>query len=578
MDQRLSGQPPWIKSLTRLRVSCAASVVGTRTCRGDSSGSHANRNPEDGFYEEELQDTPEGPKKKQRVLKKIPTHVIKNAKGLAIFTTMRTGLWISGAGGSGVLVAKLPDGSWSPPSGILLHTAGLGFLVGVDIYDCVVVINTKEALDAFSKIRCTLGGEISATAGPLGVGGVLDSELHKRRAPIFTYLKSRGFYAGVQVDGTIVIERSDENERFYNDKIPVADILAGKVRHPPPEINTLMQTIKAAQGDTDVDPDLIATGLAPGDYEIEEGPAFGVPDKDDPDPYGVLALEREGMQIREAGSKIRPSMDQFQFNPTPSSPVFNTYHRDSLSLDGKNGSARNSWRISQQSNLTDRSTQTIEAGTQTDFDTPATGSEGFPEETSAVGEPRLPPALPPRPKVATMVEEPVAEDEHQADDEDDEDGEEPEVVEQPVVHAVRQFGSPQPISKARVVTVQKRGPPPALPPRNPIRDRKKPLIINADPIENEDGTHEHVVSPLSEASSHLAMSSSERMESEHIDSNGSISSVEHISAVNDKFTDIDLNEKVERHEKVESPEQEKEDNFHSIPTTPAAEPSSPVHA
>lgn len=89
---------------------------------------------------------------------------------------MRTGLWVSGAGGSGVLIARKEDGSWSPPSGIMLHTAGLGFLVGVDIYDCVVVINNRKALDAFTKIRATLGGEISAVAGPVGVGGVLEND------------------------------------------------------------------------------------------------------------------------------------------------------------------------------------------------------------------------------------------------------------------------------------------------------------------------------------------------------------------------------------------------------------------
>ncbi|KAI7541019.1 hypothetical protein KC331_g8831, partial [Hortaea werneckii] len=71
----------------------------------------------DGFYqEEETQPEDDGPRQKQRVLQKIPTKVIQNAKAVAIFTTMRTGLWMSGAGGSGVLVARLPDGSWSPPS------------------------------------------------------------------------------------------------------------------------------------------------------------------------------------------------------------------------------------------------------------------------------------------------------------------------------------------------------------------------------------------------------------------------------------------------------------------------------
>ena len=256
----------------------------------------------DGFYAELDGDSrmaPEAPKGKQRVVQKIPTKVIQQAKGLAIFTTCRTGLWVSGAGGSGILVARKEDGTWSPPSGILLHTAGLGFLVGVDIYDCVVVINTEAALKAFTKLRCTLGGEVSAVAGPVGVGGILETEIHKRQAPIWTYLKSRGFYAGVQVDGTIIIERTDENERFYGERIGVADILKGKVRHPPHEIKMLMNTIKYAQGDTDINPsDLPDNEPTQGDLEIHEVV--------DDDPFGIHALEKEGMEIKELDSTVSP--------------------------------------------------------------------------------------------------------------------------------------------------------------------------------------------------------------------------------------------------------------------------------
>jgi lipid-binding SYLF domain-containing protein len=252
------------------------------------------------------------PKGKQRVLKKIPTKVIKNAKGLCIFTTMRSGLWVSGSGGAGILVARKPDGTWSPPSGIMMHTVGVGFLVGVDIYDCVIVINSDKALEAFQSIRCTLGGEISAVAGPAGVGGILDSELHKRQSPLFTYIKSRGFYAGLQLDGTIVIERTDENERFYGERIGVKDILAGKVRHAPYEIKRLMETLKAAQGDTDVDESLIPDEAPPADYEITapDDKPFGIPAQEDPDPFGVLALQDAGFEIKEAGTHKRPTSEQ----------------------------------------------------------------------------------------------------------------------------------------------------------------------------------------------------------------------------------------------------------------------------
>lgn len=305
----------------------------------------------DGFYtEEEVQPDDDGPRQKQRVVKKIPAEVIRNAKGLAVFTTMRTGLWFSGAGGAGVLIARMQDGGWSPPSGIMLHTAGLGFLVGVDIYDCVVVINTQEGLDAFSKLRCTLGGEVAVTAGPVGAGGILESEVHKRQAPIFTYLKSRGFYAGVQIDGTIVVERTDENERFYGERVSVGEILKGNVRHPPLEVRRLLETVRAAQGDKDVDESMVPNEPPPGDLEIDDGSVFGVPEKDDPDPYGVLALEREGMGLVEAGTKKRASWQEFDFHPAPSSPIFSSYSRNSQDRDSKSiratMSRHNSWRAS----------------------------------------------------------------------------------------------------------------------------------------------------------------------------------------------------------------------------------------
>lgn len=324
------------------------------------------------------------PKGKQRVLKKIPEKVIQNAVGLAIFTTMRTGLWISGAGGSGVLIARQEDGEWSPPSGILLHTAGLGFLVGVDIYDCVVVINNRKALEAFTKIRATLGGEISAVAGPVGVGGVLENDGKWKQAnrPVFTYLKSRGFYAGIQVDGTVIVERSDENERFYGQKIPVADILAGKARHPPPEIKMLMETVKAAEGRTDVDRELmdeLAAQPAPGDFDVESpgSATFGIPEPDDPDPFGVLALEQAGLEIREAGTRSRPSSTQFEYNPSPTSPIYSKFHRLSMETGGSRSNresylSNRSSRGSRSRLSIDRGTQTMDFGSQTDDLTPET--------------------------------------------------------------------------------------------------------------------------------------------------------------------------------------------------------------
>lgn len=432
----------------------------------------------DGFYVDDANDhvsAGASPRGKARVVKKIPIEVIQKAKGLAIFTTMRTGLWVSGAGGSGVLVARTASGEWSPPSGIMLHTAGLGFLVGVDIYDCVVVINTEKALQAFTKIRCTLGGEISAVAGPIGIGGVLETEIHKRQAPVWNYLKSRGLYVGVQVDGTVIVERTDENERFYGERIAAADILAGKVRHPPSAIKTLMATIKAAQGDTDVDNRAVPTSPTPSDHEIhtvERSNSFGLPDAGDPDPFGVHALLNQGFEIREAGTKSRPSTEAFVYKPSPASPIFGTFgrhsldggnRRDSNSVDrpSSNGSnQRDSKRSSKQS------ISSIDRGTQTEPLGPAWFEDALRDRT------RYSPSK-------KKTEDPIGETDSEVTERNGVARREsikiiPEVDE-------NHEGTGQPvISRARLVTIPRRIPP-ALPPRNPYRIHV-PIITNIAPV------------------------------------------------------------------------------------------------
>ncbi|KAK1981112.1 hypothetical protein LZ30DRAFT_593382 [Colletotrichum cereale] len=208
-------------------------------------------------------------RKEQKAIVKIPSKVINKAVGLAIFTTARAGFNFSGATGSGVLVSRLPDGSWSPPSGIQVHALGAGFMIGIDIYDCVCVINSRDALAAFMSTRVSLGPDVAVVAGPYGAGGVLDvgasfggknpddknlddkkkaaeqqaaddgklrpDDKQKRRSssssmkPVFSYVKSRGFYAGIQVDGTVVTERKDANAAFYGQKVTVDQIVRGQV-------------------------------------------------------------------------------------------------------------------------------------------------------------------------------------------------------------------------------------------------------------------------------------------------------------------------------------------------------------
>lgn len=221
------------KAARVLRGFAEPSLSRTATQSSDSSSSKESKG--------------KGKAPARRSLIHIPASVLHRAVGLAIFTTGRVGIHVSGATGSGVLIARRADGTWSPPSGIQVHSVGAGFILGADIYDCVLVLNTREALEAFtSNTRLSLGSSLGVTAGPYGVGGGFGvaaggsspatkghveggdasgapsgtpSRLMDRA--VYSYIKSRGIYAGIKVDGTVVTSRQSANASFYGAPVTV---------------------------------------------------------------------------------------------------------------------------------------------------------------------------------------------------------------------------------------------------------------------------------------------------------------------------------------------------------------------
>jgi lipid-binding SYLF domain-containing protein len=159
----------------------------------------------------------------------IPEHVMKEAKGLAILTAVKAGFIFSGEGGKGIVIARTAHG-WSGPSAIGTGSAGFGFQAGVQVSEFVLVLNTDEAVKAFAHgANIKIGGDISAAAGPVGRAagaGVMPV------AAIYTYSRNQGLFAGVSIDGTVIVTRNDTNTEYYGRKVTPKDILNGKVEPP----------------------------------------------------------------------------------------------------------------------------------------------------------------------------------------------------------------------------------------------------------------------------------------------------------------------------------------------------------
>jgi lipid-binding SYLF domain-containing protein len=160
----------------------------------------------------------------------IPKAVMRNAKGLAIMTVFKAGFGVSGQGGKGVVVARTAHG-WSGPSGIGTGGGGFGLQIGAAVTEFVIVLNTDEAVKAFSRGgNVTIGADVSVVAGP--VGRDLAAEVMPVAA-VYTYSNSQGLFAGMSLQGAVIATRDDANATYYGKKVTAAQILSGGVAAPP---------------------------------------------------------------------------------------------------------------------------------------------------------------------------------------------------------------------------------------------------------------------------------------------------------------------------------------------------------
>lgn len=174
----------------------------------------------------------------------IPPEILANAKGLAIITQIKAGFLFSGRAGSGVIIARLPDGSWSAPSAIVTAGAGVGGQIGAEITDFVFILNTRKAVETFSHAgSITLGGNVSVAVGPLGRNAEMAGSASLGSvAAIFSYSKTKGLFAGVSLEGSMLVERREANRKFYGTNCTAKTILSGRVE-PPPECDILFRVL-----------------------------------------------------------------------------------------------------------------------------------------------------------------------------------------------------------------------------------------------------------------------------------------------------------------------------------------------
>lgn len=174
----------------------------------------------------------------------IPDWLLQRAEGIAILPeVVKAGAFLGGRGGTGVLLLRQADGSWSNPLFIGIGAGSIGWQFGVQASDVVLVFTTRRSIQGIADGKITLGGDAAAVAGPVGRSATAATSV-TFDAEVYSYSRAKGLFAGVSLEGSFLFIRERANERFYDKKDLVAsDIIAPTAPRAPAPAPALIEAV-----------------------------------------------------------------------------------------------------------------------------------------------------------------------------------------------------------------------------------------------------------------------------------------------------------------------------------------------
>lgn len=145
----------------------------------------------------------------------VPPSLLNNARAVVIIpSTLKAGFVIGARYGEGVLVGRNSRGQWGNPLFVKFFGGSVGWQIGAQATDVILVFKTMRGVEAVTSGKFTLGLDASVAAGPVGRHAEADTDI-QLRAEILSYSRSRGLFAGVALEGTSLQMNYSANAAFY---------------------------------------------------------------------------------------------------------------------------------------------------------------------------------------------------------------------------------------------------------------------------------------------------------------------------------------------------------------------------
>ena len=168
----------------------------------------------------------------------IPQDLIDKAECIIVYpSVLKAAFVVGGSYGRGAMTCRTGEhytGPWSAPAMMALEGGSVGFQIGGQATDFVLLVMNPRGAHSILHSKVKLGADASVAAGPKGRTASADTDV-TLRAEVLSYSRSRGLFAGVSLEGSTVRPDNDANERVYGKRIDAEDIIfKGAVAVPPP--------------------------------------------------------------------------------------------------------------------------------------------------------------------------------------------------------------------------------------------------------------------------------------------------------------------------------------------------------
>jgi lipid-binding SYLF domain-containing protein len=168
----------------------------------------------------------------------IPQDLVDKAECVIIYpSVLKAAFVVGGSYGRGAMTCRSGEhftGPWSAPTMMALEGGSIGFQIGGQATDFVLLVMNPRGAHSILSSKVKLGADASAAAGPKGRDASAETDA-TMRAEVLTYSRARGLFAGVSLEGSTVRPDNDANEHVYRKKVSAEDIIFhGAVAVPPP--------------------------------------------------------------------------------------------------------------------------------------------------------------------------------------------------------------------------------------------------------------------------------------------------------------------------------------------------------